>query len=446
MQARTIGVVSAGAVVVLAGRCLGQGAWELVSSPSPGATVNSLRAVSAVSAGEAWAVGASGGTVTLPLVLRFDGAWAAVAPPSFRGMGINPSLIACAASPAGTLWLGGDVDDQNPLTSNRPVFARRSGSGWVVSAATLRPQSEYPYGARGGSVADLCVISDSDVWAVGHANGFGDGLGTGVTMALHFDGSTWTDVPMPNPANRTTYVTGVKGFSSSNVWAVGYGLSNGQPWRGFVFRWNGSAWSTVSNPATDGFDTYLRCIDGVAPDDLWAAGKTGSAPLFMHYDGSSWSVVPGPVSASSATVTRLVALASDDVWAATALPSVYYHWNGSVWSEVQPGAVPTAASRVVNALTRVPGGGAWAVGNWSNGTKSFTLTERLVAAPACGTSDFNGDGDAGTDQDIEAFFACLGGSCCAWCYAGGADFNGDGDTGTDQDIESFFRVLGGGSC
>jgi len=62
----------------------------------------------------------------------------------------------------------------------------------------------------------------------------------------------------------------------------------------------------------------------------------------------------------------------------------------------------------------------------------------------CGTADFNNDGDTGTDQDIEAFFACLGGHCCPSC--GSADFNGDGDTGTDLDIESFFRVLGGGTC
>jgi hypothetical protein len=64
----------------------------------------------------------------------------------------------------------------------------------------------------------------------------------------------------------------------------------------------------------------------------------------------------------------------------------------------------------------------------------------------CGSQDYNGDGDFGTDQDIEAFFACLGGSCCATCFCQGSDFNGDGDFGTDQDIEAFFRVLGGGNC
>jgi uncharacterized repeat protein (TIGR01451 family) len=68
------------------------------------------------------------------------------------------------------------------------------------------------------------------------------------------------------------------------------------------------------------------------------------------------------------------------------------------------------------------------------------------SGPVCGTADFDGDGDTGTDADIEAFFACLAGNCCATCFSGGADFNGDGDTGTDADIESFFRVLAGGPC
>jgi len=59
-------------------------------------------------------------------------------------------------------------------------------------------------------------------------------------------------------------------------------------------------------------------------------------------------------------------------------------------------------------------------------------------------ADYNFDGDTGTDQDIEDFFACLGGNCCATCYT--TDFDGDGDSGTDLDIEAFFRVLGGGLC
>ena len=60
------------------------------------------------------------------------------------------------------------------------------------------------------------------------------------------------------------------------------------------------------------------------------------------------------------------------------------------------------------------------------------------------SADFDNDGDLGTDADIEAYFACLGGNCCPTC--GSADFNADENVGTDLDIETFFRVLGGGPC
>jgi hypothetical protein len=69
-----------------------------------------------------------------------------------------------------------------------------------------------------------------------------------------------------------------------------------------------------------------------------------------------------------------------------------------------------------------------------------------VYVSPCGTADFDGDGDSGTDADIEAFFACLAGQCCPTCFPGGADFNADGDSGTDADLEAFFRVLAGGPC
>ena len=82
---------------------------------------------------------------------------------------------------------------------------------------------------------------------------------------------------------------------------------------------------------------------------------------------------------------------------------------------------------------------------------SFTLSPGFWPGPAdapigCGTADFDGDGDIGTDADIEAFFACLAGNCCPTCFVLGADFNADGDIGTDADIEAFFRVLAGGNC
>ena len=100
---------------------------------------------------------------------------------------------------------------------------------------------------------------------------------------------------------------------------------------------------------------------------------------------------------------------------------------------------PTSATAVLD---------NWTTGATSNGNYTITLAgvSGEPCALPCGTADFDGDGDIGTDADIEAFFACLAGNCCATCYAGGADFDADGDIGTDADIESFFRVLAGGPC
>jgi hypothetical protein len=80
----------------------------------------------------------------------------------------------------------------------------------------------------------------------------------------------------------------------------------------------------------------------------------------------------------------------------------------------------------------------------SNGCTA--VVSNPVAVVVCGSTDFNRDGDSGTDADIEAFFACLAGNCCPTCYPGGPDFNADGDSGTDADIESFFQVLAGQPC
>ena len=71
---------------------------------------------------------------------------------------------------------------------------------------------------------------------------------------------------------------------------------------------------------------------------------------------------------------------------------------------------------------------------------------KVNPGPTCGSVDFDGDGDEGTDADIEAFFTVIGGGPCPTGTCGSIDFDGDGDEGTDADIEAFFRVVGGGAC
>jgi hypothetical protein len=85
----------------------------------------------------------------------------------------------------------------------------------------------------------------------------------------------------------------------------------------------------------------------------------------------------------------------------------------------------------------------WEAGVIGSAGGNFRIHVTGLCATCC-NADFNNDGDIATDADIEAFFACLAGSCCPSC--GSTDFNCDGDYGTDADIEAFFRVLAGGSC
>ncbi len=132
----------------------------------------------------------------------------------------------------------------------------------------------------------------------------------------------------------------------------------------------------------------------------------------------------------TATVTPTAPL-SPGVYTLTVAPTVTAVSGGAALDGEYPG-------------TQLVAGDAFPTGDGlAGGASSWTF---IITTPLCGTADFNGDGDIGTDADIEAFFACLGGDCCATCFAGGSDFDGDGDTGTDADIEAFFRVLAGGNC
>jgi len=122
-----------------------------------------------------------------------------------------------------------------------------------------------------------------------------------------------------------------------------------------------------------------------------------------------------------------------------------FAWGENVgWINFSGGALATPAqpARIDFGTSRLRGY-AWCENlGWLNLDDATHFVGVIIGT--CGSPDFDGDGDQGTDLDIEAFFACIGGDCCGTC--GSPDFDGDGDQGTDLDIEAFFRVLGGGAC
>jgi hypothetical protein len=168
------------------------------------------------------------------------------------------------------------------------------------------------------------------------------------------------------------------------VWAVGaQGSRHSTP---VVEHFNGQAWSVVSQPA-GGYDSVLRAVTVIGPNDAWAVGEEDLATTVTeHWNGSSWTIVNSPFpTANNAqnTLSGVASFGSKDVWAVgTTLSSfssyqtLALHWDGTAWSIV---ASPNP-SPGLNTLAGVAGTGAgqplWAVGSQipSNIYRTLILT------------------------------------------------------------------------
>jgi hypothetical protein len=94
----------------------------------------------------------------------------------------------------------------------------------------------------------------------------------------HYNGTSWTIVPSPNPQPNlgggypvSNELFSVVAISPTNVYAVGwsYNLVAAQT---FMLRWNGSAWQNVPVPHPGRYSA-LRGIDAVSASDIWAVGE-----------------------------------------------------------------------------------------------------------------------------------------------------------------------------
>src|SRR5262249_18000647 len=69
------------------------------------------------------------------------------------------------------------------------------------------------------------------------------------SLILHWDGARWTQVPSPNPGSVQDLLFGVAATSASNAWAVGFSESGGADSdQTLIERWDGSSWTQVPSP------------------------------------------------------------------------------------------------------------------------------------------------------------------------------------------------------
>jgi hypothetical protein len=137
------------------------------------------------------------------------------------------------------------------------------------------------------------------------------------------------------------------------------------------------AWRIVASPNIVAADNTLQGVAVISRTDAWAVGSSYSGkPLFEHWDGTTWSIVPGPNVYGG--LSAVAAASATDIWAVGAYSAIWYnsayrrtlieHYDGTSWAVVPSPNVPG----VDNALqaVAVAGGTAWAVGSTTHGEAS----------------------------------------------------------------------------
>lgn len=280
-----------------------------------------------------------------------------VAPPTVAG---SDSLNGVDVRTESDAWAVGSTQTQ---TDQQTISLRWDGTGWT-QVATPDVDGHDPV------LQDVVGLGASDAWAVGSSTTVS---GDHQTLALHWDGGSWTQAGTPNP-RRDDYLLAVDGVASGDVWAVGYHIGQGLRLpQSLALHWDGVSWSAVPTPAVGTTGNLLEDVVAIASDDVWAVGSSGGTrlhPLALHWDGASWKVVRrGLGSLVAANFEGVTAAGPHDVWAVGSYlngqgknRSLAEHWDGGSWSHV---SVPDRAPYGLFGLTKVSAGSStnvWAVG------------------------------------------------------------------------------------
>ena len=219
--------------------------------------------------------------------------------------------------------------------------------GW---SAVASPNVGEPGGDLDNGLSSLAVVEPDDIWAVGNAGTYGEARST---LAIHWNGSSWARVPTPDGSNEVNWLIGAAPVATDDVWAVGYSATNppeSSVSNTLIEHWNGSSWTAVPspnpNPPLSGgpVSNELRGVAAVAADDVWAVGQSfdygASRTLVVHWDGTSWSPVTAPHPGRYSALRSISAVSANDIWAVGyqyvrgVQVTLVEHWDGTSWSVV----------------------------------------------------------------------------------------------------------------
>jgi len=346
--------------------------WATVSSPSRGTIANYLDDVAAVSTSSAWAVGSwydTSRAAPRTLTLRWNGSsWSTVASPNSTSY--YNELAAVDAVAANDVWAVGYANGSSGVNGapRNTLALHYNGSKWSV-VTTPQP------GVQTRELYDVAALTAANAWAVGwyYDTGF-----VAESLVLHWTGASWVKTEVPNPGTGLNQLYGVDATSAGDVWAVGTMTNTGDP-RGsrhpLALHFNGTTWSSVAMPDPPSGSAILRSVTAISSSDAWAVGSQNgySQPVAYHWDGRAWSLVPTPsVGATGNNLFyRVTALDGARVWAvgyrsgsANGPQALVERWNGSTWTvEPTPTQSLGGAALGVSAITGPAGAASvWVAG------------------------------------------------------------------------------------
>jgi hypothetical protein len=238
---------------------------------------------------------------------------------------------------------------------------------------------------------DVSCTSPSYCMAVG-------GTVTAKSMGLRWNGSTWTGMPVSEPAQVTS--SSLTGVSCSGSICLAAGKSSKGPW-GAVY--NGSSWSPQLLPAgTFGIPTDVSCLSATNCI-IVGAGPNGStsstASWAVRWNGTSYEVLKLAFVAGAENLQ--IESVSCRGGSCTAVGSSYSSfnsalkkpvaqlWNGTSWTLQSVPMVESSTSAALNDVS-CNNGNCWAAGNYTIGGQTRPFSARFDVPPL-GTSTWEVD-------------------------------------------------------
>ncbi|MFI6688293.1 hypothetical protein [Streptomyces sp. NPDC050485] len=283
-------------------------------SKLPAAPANaSLDVLTATAPDDLWAIGFKGGPGGYWRANHFDGTtWSANLNPDTQ----NLEIVAAKAVSRTSLWGVGDTRIGDSSGFSHPTVTHWDGTHWNTTT----------FSAMEGGLGALYVKAENDIWATGHQS---TSTGARGALVLHFDGTQWTEVPVPATVASAS-VGEIISTGPNDVWAA---VAESGP-GAHIIHWDGTNWTHRNTPGAPG--TYPGYVNSFAfyNGQLYAGLDFAQPQHLVRWTGSAWEAVTG----LNKSISEVIGLTS------TADGSLYLTGSGAAFDYYLQRLAPPAAN------------------------------------------------------------------------------------------------------